>query len=318
MRRIRTCLCLFLAGLTSVTAFSQVEITAEIQFQIKQSLAAPAVVYRLDYQENQIVFDRIDLWLKDSIDLTDAGNTRDIRNRSTTYSGSLATNVPIFLDEGFPGLEPTESYQFRVVQGKQKRELAKSIWIGSETRLTNIQVETLAADFLKENRFVMETAEDRIGDCTVLTWKAMTYTNIHPDGLETIVQQRATFGRTYQGLSVVNAFQIVDMNPGSREVLAYVHVNWTPVLADSGQERPKISLARVLKLVAGAFPDHPDAELEQVTRAWLQTETELIPVLEIKRKTLEGEDPRFAKRSVLIRVVHRQQVQTGLVSGNAR
>ena len=316
MRRIL--MCLFLTGLTSVTAFSQVEITPEIQLQIRQSLEAPAVVYRLDYQENQVVFDRIDLWLRDSIDLTDVGSTRDLRNRSTTYSGSLAINIPIFLDEGFPGLEPTESYPFRVVQGKQKRELAKSIWIGSETRLTNIQVETLAADFLKDNRFVMETGDDRIGECTVLTWKAMTYTNIHPDGVESILQQRATFGRTFQGLSVVNAFQIVDMNPGSREVLAYVHVNWTPVLADSGQERPKISLPRVLELIVGAFPDHPNAELEQVKRGWLQTERELIPVLEIKRKVLEGEDSRFAKRTVLIRVVRRQQVQSGFVSGNDR
>jgi hypothetical protein len=289
-------------------------VPSEIVEQIQVLLSDQAATYELDTDKNRAVFERIENWVKTRMELDPRQMTRDKQGDWFCFKELKQVNTPIALDgERALGLEPSPFHVF-YVEEPQRRTFRKEIWEPTATALSDGELRSLAGGFIRDHRFVEETGSDKMANCQILSWKQRAVNEDELTGDSTTVLQRVTFVRTFQGMEVVNSRQIVDIHPETRELIAYKSLEWTPINEESGTLASTISIDEVIRQIREAFSDEPDAVVDHVKRAWIQTTGRLIPVLEI-RKVFDGKtNGASPHNTILVGLVEEMPLEDNLVA----
>jgi len=167
-------------------------------------------------------------------------------------------------------------YSFRkLVDVEPKRKLEK-----------NKAIE-LAKEFFEINELVKINEFDKYGE--IVVYEIREDRGLHGSdstSKDILLMQGVKIKRMYMDKPVVNSRISLDFNPDTEEIFGLKHYNWT--LMKQGSEVPvQKEIAKVpdkvldiLEETAKKYCDENEkAILKNITSAWFQTETELIPIL---------------------------------------
>ncbi|MDQ7780878.1 MAG: hypothetical protein RDV41_14370, partial [Planctomycetota bacterium] len=183
-------------------------------------------------------------------------------------------------------------------------EFRKLIDHETQKKIEKEQAIQLVKDFLVREGLVRLGKGEAFGPVRVCSLQRDRETEEDLPGEQSVLLQSVKLGREFAGKPVVNSMISVYFHPDNREVLGIKHWNWTSVSTKEAPERltpikrQKEVESAVTRRMQGACAKLERAEVTRVTRAWFQTEDELIPVLafevEIKRTDEKGNtSPRY-------------------------
>ena len=291
-----------------------VQIPPEVVEKISHVLSEPVISYRLDEKKNQAVFERITGWVKDQMTLDKRNRSEDRQGEWICYREMVRQNQPILLgDEAVRGVEPSPFHVF-YVEENHRRIFRKEMWVPVSESLSDEQVIRLARGFLNGKQFVAESEADRMGDWDVLSWKQQEMKGEKMAGEPLTAVQRATCSRTYQGRTVVNSRQIVEVHPVTKELVGYKSLDWTPVDETSARLEPAASVEEVIRQIGNAFAGERELEIESIAAAWIQTDDRLLPILEIRKVFKPGAEGVSPNDTILVSLVEKTPLETDPVT----
>ena len=167
-------------------------------------------------------------------------------------------------------------YSFRkLVDSESKRKLEKEKAI------------ELAKEFFESNELVKIDEFDKYGEIEVYELRDDLGSHGSDDTFKDILLlQGVKINRMFMDKPVVNSRVSLDFNPDTEEILGIKHYNWTSTKQDSRvpvkKETVKVTdnVLDILEETAKKYcGENKKALLKNISSAWFQTDTELIPIL---------------------------------------
>ncbi len=305
------------AGAQSIT------IPATIKSQINRVVSKPLKSMVIDPElaaQNQVL---VRTWVSGSINLKKAAKRESLRFKRKTFKQKSKMDMlrlpterlklmpktgvapapgsqplkPILLEK--PRLQLAMIKKVRLqhpvtalyTEGRSYYRFLKFKEVPARSALKRPQAIAMAMKFLKDNKFIQETPDDRVGQI-YLQSRLINREQPGGGGKDVLVQQDIVVQRQYQGRPVINSKIALGLHPDTKEILMFKHYNWTPV-------KTKVRNNRSMPLVKRTFRPIPEtvitrrlqekirrtsgrfkrAAVKKVIPAWYQAGDQLIPVL---------------------------------------
>jgi hypothetical protein len=263
--------------------FCRAEVVLDTSFisQIKNIMAKPMKIYKLDIDARINTFNKIDDWFGDHIDYSKSVQFEDKVTGRVIYRIGMRENIPIVIPGQLKkGVEPTQEFFVFYIVNKKMRSFIKQVHIPSETTLPDSTVIELGNVFLLRSKFYDLAENEKIFNPEVMSQKRESWDE--KDGGVQLMFQRVLFHREYMGAEVLNSRQIVRFHPESRELLSYKTVDWTPVNESSGEEA---AYKKIDDVVMEILEIGDDSKLKyyvtKIKHGFYETETQLVPAIQV-------------------------------------
>jgi hypothetical protein len=276
---------MIITALIAACSLSQADVLTkqEIENQVTEVISNPIKVYKLDMNENNRCFERIDTWFSQYINFKEAQIKQNRQADHIEYEQYLSKNIPIpAAREKIAGVAARELFTVTYIKEPQRRSFVKAIDVPTKQNLPDKDVIEAGTNFIITNDFCKITDMDTLSEPLVVSRKRHELKSDIQESDKWTIIQRVIFTRKLSGINVLNSKQIVDIHPDSREILAYKNFMWTPVDESSGKHMAYFSPEQILAQIDTAFAEFKDAyEVENIKLYLYQTDKFIFPVLAV-------------------------------------
>jgi hypothetical protein len=266
---------------------AQAQVDKSMISEIQIILNKPSLVYNLNSSLNDTVFIRIDKFFNNNFELgfTQRDLEKSLKKKRDTHH-TLNKDVKI-KDSGIEVLPVPNPVYVDYNAKPHERSFTKKFRKPTNVTISDEDARGIATKFIIKNNFVLINGSDKLGKSTVISRKLISYDSTFKKKNQYTILTRVIFKREFQGKEVINSKQIVDIYPGTKEIISYKTRDWIPVDEKNGKKIAYKSIDQIASEIEQGI-DPKVNMIEKMTDAFFQTEDKLIPVLLISIKSLES------------------------------
>jgi hypothetical protein len=269
----------------SAARAAEVVVDPRARLDIQRALADPLPLRKLDAARTQARLGQVDAFFAGYLDLDKATRMPDRHRAGTTnFRVPALAALPIRADPGREaprGIdEAGQAWYTRFDVGRSYRTEWRR---PAATVLPEAEAGRLAREFLGREGMAVLTEGDELGTPRVLTRTRRLVAGSPEGQRREVLAQRIEFGRIFRGAPVINSRQVVEIHPGTKELLAYRISSWPVVAGGAGEARPYRTLDEVVSDVRAAHAKAAGSfRLLGGRHGYLATREELVPVIALR------------------------------------
>jgi hypothetical protein len=277
--------CLFtILGVLMINILSG-QLTPTQENQLESILSNPPSAYKLDLEEGNKILNQIDGFFTKNFNLAKVQGVPSKDGQKSSKRIQLSRNVILqpqqVITESSKLKTPITVRYFTEPQG---RGFEKKFRDPVSRSLSDSEAFKLAQSFISEHQFTKTTNLDQLIPASVIARKIRTLEPNSDQFRETTVLQRVVLSRQVNQYPVINSRILVDLHPGTKEILGFKTSKWLPVIERKTEEFPLLPKEEILeKIKEGIAGDNAyPYKVRSLQAAYYQTEKHLLPVLELE------------------------------------
>lgn len=277
--KIKYCISIIL--LLSFLVEINAQIPADLQRQVDQVLSTEYKVYPIDKERSSNFYKSIDNFFNNSFQL--GYSASEIEN-GLKEGKDIDTKLNIIIVTGKVVEDKekplTEPLKLTYSVGQYERAFVKELRKPVKAELPQNELKEISSNFLKSYKLIPRIEEDQPAKTAVFTRRVDMFNEQTKKVEKSVVLQRVITERKINDVPVLNSRVIVDVHPGTKEILAYKTFNWSPVDPRVAVQQKYKSKDSIMMEITNAI-DLRQNTIEDVGAFYMQLEGFLLPVMKI-------------------------------------